>query len=232
LGMTQSKFNSVHGLPPAKGQDFDVTTAKDMARLAQECVKHSQILEWTSQKELTFRPGDGPKQSTNKLLGVVAGVDGLKTGFIRAAGFCITVTAKRDGIRLIAVVMGDTKHERSQRAQELLETCFKKMKRVKPVAAGAAIGKPILVTNGVVNSVGVLSKGSLEAVVRTEDEKNLQLEVSVPTEIKAPIPAGATIGKLSLKLGDTLYGETELVTASAVEAKGLWRRMGEWTGLK
>ena len=232
LGMTQSKFNSVHGLPPAKGQEFDLTTARDMARLGQECVKHPKILEWTSQKELTFRASDGAKQSTNKLLGVVPGVDGLKTGYIRAAGFCITVTAQRDGIRLIAVVMGDTKHERSERAQELLETSFKKVKRVRPVVAGAVIGKPIPVTNGVATSVGLLSNGPLDAVVRNEDVKNLQLEVTVPSEIKAPVPAGASVGKLRLKLGDTLFGETELVTASAVEAKGLWRRMGEWTGLK
>ena len=232
LGMTLSKFNSVHGLPPAKGQEFDITTAKDMARLGQECVKHPKILEWTSQKELTFRASDGTKQSTNKLLGVVPGVDGLKTGYIRAAGFCITVTAQRDGIRLIVVVMGDTKHERSERAQEVLETSFKKMKRVRPVVAGAAIGKPIPVTNGVAKSVGLLSKGSLEAVVREGDVKNLELQVSVPTEIKAPVAAGASVGKIGLKLGDTLFGETDLVTASAVEAKGLWRRMGEWTGLK
>lgn len=232
LGMTQSKFNSVHGLPPAKGQDFDLTTAKDMARLGQECVKHAKILEWTSQKELTFRASDGTKQSTNKLLGVVAGVDGLKTGYIRAAGFCITVTAQREGIRLIVVVMGDSKRERSARAEEMLEAGFKKVKRVRPVVAGAAIGKPVPVTDGVAPSVGLVSKGFLEAVVREEDVKNLQVEVSVPTEIKAPVPAGASVGKVSLKLGDTLLGETDLVTASAVEAKGLWRRMGEWTGLK
>jgi D-alanyl-D-alanine carboxypeptidase len=80
--------------------------------------------------------------------------------------------------------------------------------------------------------VGLLSKGSLEAVVREEDVKNLQLEVSAPTEIKAPVASGAVVGKVGLKLGDARLGETELVTASAVEAKGLWRRMGEWTGLK
>jgi D-alanyl-D-alanine carboxypeptidase (penicillin-binding protein 5/6) len=232
LGMTGSKFNSVHGLPPSKGQEFDLTTARDMARLGQECVGHPQILEWTSQKELTFRASDGTKQTTNKLLGVIAGVDGLKTGYIRAAGFCITVTALRDGIRVIAVVMGDTKQGRFERAQEVLESAFKKVKRVRPVVAGAAIGKPIPVTNGVGKSVGLLSKGPLDAVVRNEDVKGLQLEISVPTEIEAPVPAGAPVGTMSLKLGDTIFGQTELVTASAVEAKGLWRRMGEWTGLK
>ncbi len=232
LGMTQSKFNSVHGLPPAKGQEFDLTTAKDMARLGQECVKHPQILAWTSQKELVFREADGKKISTNKLLGVVPGVDGLKTGYIRAAGFCITLTAQRDGIRLIAVVMGDTKHERSERAHELIEAGFKKMKRVRPVEPGAVIGKPIAVSNGSAVSVGLVSKGFLEAVVREEDVKNLKLEVAAPTELKAPFAAGASVGKISLKLGETLFGQTDLVTASGVEAKSLWRRMGEWTGLK
>ena len=232
LGMSQSKFNSVHGLPPGKDQDFDITTARDMALLGRECVRHPKILEWTSMKEYTFRESDGTKQSTNKLLGVVPGVDGLKTGYIRAAGFCITVTAQRDGVRLIVVVMGDTKHERSERARDVLEASFKKMKRVRPVVAGAAIGKPIPVTRGVGASVGLLSKGDLEAVVREEDIKSLELEISAPTEIKAPVPAGATVGKIRLKLGDRVFGETELVTASAVDAKGLWRRMGEWTGLK
>ncbi len=232
LGMTQSKFNSVHGLPPSKDQAFDLTTARDMARLGQECVKHPKILEWTSMKELTFRPGEAKKINTNKLLGVVPGVDGLKTGYIRAAGFCITLTAQREGIRLVVVVMGDTKHERSERSQEVIEASFKKMKRVQPVVAGASIGKPVTVANGVAPNVGLLSKGSLEAVVREEDVKSLQIEVSAPTEIAAPVSAGAVVGTIRLKLGDTLFGETELVTASAVEAKGLWRRVGEWTGLK
>ncbi len=227
LGMSSSVFNSVHGLPPGKGQEFDLTSARDMALLGRECVKHPKILEWTRTPTLTFRASDGTKQSTNKLLETLPGCDGIKTGYIRAAGFCITATAERGGVRLVAVVMGDTKRGRFERTSEVLEKCFKMVRRVQPVAANAVIGKPVPVPNGVTPQVSLLSRGALQAVVRNEDVKKLQLVITAPTNIQAPVAAGAEVGSVKLVLGDTVFGETPLVADASVAPKTFWQRTRE-----
>ncbi len=231
LGMTQSVFHSVHGLPPSKGESFDLTTARDMALLGRACVARPKILEWTSRRELVFRESDGVKASTNKLLGVVPGCDGIKTGFIRAAGFCITATAARDGVRVIAVVMGNTKRGRFESAQEVLEQGLGMVTRVRPVTAGMTVGRPVPVTNGVVTAVSLSAREGLETVVLKADAGKLQLMVSAPSALEAPVSAGAEVGGVKLVLGDKVLGETALLTASGTEAKTLWRRMMDKTGL-
>ncbi len=231
LGMKDSEFNSVHGLPPSKGESFDLTTARDMAVLGRECVKHPNILKWTSMRELVFRESDGMKQSTNKLLGVVPGCDGIKTGFIHAAGFCITATALRDGVRVIAVVMGDTKRGRFKSAEEALEKAFTMVRRVRPLSPGMVVGNPVPVPNGMSPSVALVARDPLEAVVKNEDAAKLQLEVTVPTTLKAPVPAGAEVGRVKLVLNGQVFGESIVLTANAIEAKGFWRRAGEKIGI-
>lgn len=231
LGMTQSVFHSVHGLPPSKGESFDLTTARDMALLGRACVARPKILEWTSRRELVFRESDGVKASTNKLLGVVPGCDGIKTGFIRAAGFCITATAARDGVRVIAVVMGNTKRGRFESAQEVLEQGLGMVTRVRPVTAGMTVGRPVPVTNGVGPAVSLSAREGLETVVLKADAGKLQLMVSAPSALEAPVSAGAEVGGVKLVLGDKVLGETALLTASGTEAKTLWRRMMDKTGL-
>jgi D-alanyl-D-alanine carboxypeptidase (penicillin-binding protein 5/6) len=231
LGMAQSLFHSVHGLPPSKGESFDLTSARDMAALGRACVRRPKILEWTSRRELVFRESDGVKASTNKLLGVVPGCDGIKTGFIRAAGFCITATAARDGVRVIAVVMGDTKRGRFESARDVLEQGLGMVTRVRPVTAGMTIGRAVPVTNGVAPAVSLMARDALETVVLKEDAGKLQLMVSAPSALEAPVSASAEVGGVKLVLGDRVLGETALVTASGTEAKTLWRRMMDKTGL-
>ena len=106
LGMTDTEFHCVHGLPPAKGGTDNFTTCNDMIRLAREALRHPQILEWTSIAQTTFRSGTLPISNKNKLVGRVPGVDGLKTGYTRRAGFNIVATAKTGDRRLIVVVLG------------------------------------------------------------------------------------------------------------------------------
>ncbi len=125
LGMTNTKFVSVHGLPPDKGEDPDATTARDMAILAAECVASERIMTWVGTKEYVFREGAQPFYNTNKLLWRMEGCDGLKTGYIRAAGFCVSATAQHNGKRLVSVVMGHpSKYGRFNLAQQLMEEAF------------------------------------------------------------------------------------------------------------
>ncbi|QHI70587.1 D-alanyl-D-alanine carboxypeptidase family protein [Tichowtungia aerotolerans] len=127
LGLRSTYFHNVHGLPPEPGQLPDVSSALDMARLADALLKaHPETLKYSSVYMRDFRQENPVRMtSSNKLLNTMEGCDGLKTGYFRAGGFSLTATAKRDGIRIIAVVMGcQQKEVRNQWAQRLLERGF------------------------------------------------------------------------------------------------------------
>ena len=127
--MNSTVFHSVHGLPPGKGQEHDVTTARDLSILCREVLKHPDTLRYTSTRERPFRPNVTGKtvimRSHNHLLGHVEGCDGLKTGYITASGFSIAVTAARNGQRVIAIVFDSTALKvRDAKAAELLAKGF------------------------------------------------------------------------------------------------------------
>lgn len=129
LGMHNTVFNSVHGLPPAPGQHHDVTTARDFSILCRELLKHHDTLRYTSVRERTFRPNAGAKtvvmRTHNHLMGHVEGCDGLKTGFISQAGFSIAVTASHNGQRVIVVVLDSVDRvTRDRKATELVAKGF------------------------------------------------------------------------------------------------------------
>ncbi len=108
LGMTNTIFRSVHGLPPSAGQQPDVTTPRDFVKLCREVLRHRDTLRYTGTRVRSFRekvPGKTVvMRNHNHLLGKLEGCDGLKTGYISAAGYSVAVTAARDGHRVITVV--------------------------------------------------------------------------------------------------------------------------------
>ncbi len=125
LGMKNTKFYSVHGLPPSRGEKPDVTTARDMALLSRELVvNYPEALKYTSTKVRKFRL-DAPEpfimRTHNHLLKEFEGCDGLKTGYFYAAGFSIAATARKNHARAIAVVLGSPRSkERDKEARVLL----------------------------------------------------------------------------------------------------------------
>ena len=135
LGMKDTHFYSVHGLPPAKGQKPDETTARDLALLARELAKRPEIFDYTGTKERPFREGKFVLRNHNHLLGRVNGCDGFKTGYFENAGFSIVATAKRSGVRIIAIVMGSKDRKvRDAKAEEFLAKGFS-LVAPKPEAA-------------------------------------------------------------------------------------------------
>jgi len=106
LNMVDTEYHSVHGLPPSKGEQEDLTSCNDLATLARELLKYPKLLEWTSIKSDSFRDGKFILNNTNKLLIKMPAVDGLKTGYYRKSGYNIVVTAKKGDLRFIVVVMG------------------------------------------------------------------------------------------------------------------------------
>ncbi|HDL63985.1 MAG TPA: D-alanyl-D-alanine carboxypeptidase [Proteobacteria bacterium] len=125
LGMKNTEFHSVHGLPPGRDQEPDISTPEDIAILSRELLKHPDILNYTSTQVRGFRNNTFEMRSHNPLLGSFDGCDGLKTGYFRAGGFSIAATADRDGLRLIAVVMGSKKKEdRNSSVRNILAQAF------------------------------------------------------------------------------------------------------------
>jgi len=147
LGMATTRFHSPHGLPPGKGQQPDITTPRDFAKLCAALVReHPEALRFTSETYRVFR--ENPlfeMRSHNHLLGAVAGCDGLKTGYFRDAGYSIAATASRDGRRAIVVVMGSpTRQERDAKARELLGLYLMDAAQTsRPAAPAAQAASPV-----------------------------------------------------------------------------------------
>lgn len=125
LGMNDTSFHSVHGLPPSAGQKVDKTTAYDLSILARQLSKNPETFKYTGTRERDFRDGKFIMRTHNHLLTKVGGCDGFKTGFFNAAGFSIVATAKREGVRIIAIVMGSKDRKvRDAKTAELLAKGF------------------------------------------------------------------------------------------------------------
>lgn len=125
LGMKDTEFHSVHGLPPSDGQQVDKTTANDLALLCRALANRPDALQYTGTKERPFREGKFIMRNHNHLLGAVDGCDGFKTGYFEAGGFSIAATAKRGGVRIIAIVMGSKDRKvRDAKTRELLAKGF------------------------------------------------------------------------------------------------------------
>lgn len=125
LGMNHSEFHSVHGLPPSKDQKPDITTARDLAILCQALAKNPEALKYTGTQTKGFRGDSFIMRNHNKLLTQYSGCDGFKTGYYTAAGFSIAATAKKGGVRIIALVMGSKDRKvRDAKAMELLSKGF------------------------------------------------------------------------------------------------------------
>ncbi len=173
LGMKKSRFYSVHGLPPSAGQEVDVVTARDLVLLCRELVKNPQTFPFTSAVERDFRNGQFVMRTHNHLLENLAGCDGLKTGYFSAAGFSIAATAKRDGKRVIAIVLGsEDRKVRDAKARELIEKGFaallsaagekkEEVAEKKDAAVGVAEKKAATGDGGAGGAVRILSSTTM-----------------------------------------------------------------------
>jgi len=146
LGMTQTTFRTPHGLPPStrKTAEGDLASPRDLAKLSRHLISRTDVLRYTSIKNRAFRDGQPTgridMRNHNHLLGAVAGVDGLKTGYTAGAGFCLAATAERNGRRIIAVIMGSSDRKtRDIKMAELIERGFATSGlAAAPTAAAAA----------------------------------------------------------------------------------------------
>ncbi len=222
LKLTKTRFASVHGLPPGRGQEGDVTTPRDMARLGQELVKFPDILRWTGTAEAPFRGGSFTLRNSNQMIGHFAGADGIKTGHFREAGYNVTATAKRGNLRLIAVVMGaPTNKARFAEAARLLGEGFARYVEVSVVKAGAPVATELRIPRAR-GPFRPLAANDVQVLVKREEKDAIKTSMEIQPDLKAPLPKGQTVGALIVRIGDREVARTPLVTAGEVGRKAFW----------
>ena len=222
LGLSRTRFGSVHGLPPGAGQEGDVSTPRDMARLSQELVKFPEILRWTSTVEAPFRQGAFILENSNQLIGRFPGADGLKTGHFREAGYNLAATAKRGGLRLITVVMGaGSNRARVAEAARLLEEGFSRYVEVTVARGGQAAGTEIHLprANGALRPV---STSDLRVFVKREERETVRTSVELRPGLRAPVGKGQPVGHLVARIGDREIARVQVVAGVGVRRTFFW----------
>ncbi len=214
LGCTSTTFVNANGLD-ADGQKT-LTSARDLALISAELLRHPKILDYTTIWMDTIRNGEFSLANTNKMLRSYNGLVGLKTGYISEAGFCISAVAERDGMTLIATVMGaPTKEDRTADATALLDYGFANFAPYTPDLSAALT--PLRVRMGQKETV-TLEAGEIQPVVVAKEEAaNVTTETHLPDAVDAPIEAGQELGSVTVKSGDKTLLTIPLAAAEAVD---------------
>jgi D-alanyl-D-alanine carboxypeptidase (penicillin-binding protein 5/6) len=212
LGLKGTQFMNSHGMP-AEGQ---YTTAMDMALLSKRYIEaHPEALVFHSTVEFEY---NGIRQGNrNTLLQKNIGVDGLKTGHVEESGYHLAATAKRDGQRLIAVVMGcDKMRKRGPEAQKLLEYGFKNFSTIEAVKKGATFG-PVKVKRGKLNQVLLAAAEEGRVTVGKGKENLVSVTPQLPQFVVAPVRKGQVVAKVLIQNEGKVAKEVNLLASSDVE---------------
>lgn len=209
LNLKNTNFKTPHGLDAAN----HYSSARDMSIIARELVSHKKVLEFTKIYEDYLRKNTDRKiwlVNTNRLVRFYEGVDGLKTGYTKEAGYCLTATIEKEGMRIIAVVMGEPDSKmRSKEISEMLDYAFAQYK-VENLLKKKTLGK-YEVEGGDKTSVTVLPKTDI-TVLRKKSEKggNAKYEIKM-SNLKAPLKKGNIVGKLKIKEKDKTIRTVDLI---------------------
>ena len=221
LGANNTNFVNAHGLD-AEGH---YSTARDMAIIARELLKHESILEYTSIYEEYLEKNDGTKTwlvNTNKLVRFYDGVDGLKTGYTTSAGYCLTATASKDGFRLISVVMGEeTSENRSSDTVKMLNYGFNTYKINTIKTTDEVLGK-VRVEGGKQDYVNiVLVEDATELLKNTDEVSDYKFNLKID-KIKAPVKKGEIVGSAEIIDNDgNIIDEVAVTVAEDIKKASL-----------
>lgn len=217
LGMEHTAFENVTGLDDDTASHL--ISAEDIAIMSRELISHEKILEYTSIWMDTIRNGAFGLSNTNRLIRFYSGATGLKTGSTSKAKFCISATAKRDGLHLIAVIMGSpTRDVRNAMATRLLDWGFANYSMYRN--PGADAGR-IKVLGGVAEDCG-LEFGDYARLMKKGSEKSVTYTVELPDTVAAPIAEGDIIGKVVYRCGETVIGECDVTATESVDKISFW----------
>ncbi len=213
LGMSNTHFINCTGLD-AEGH---YTSAYDVAVMSSELIGHGIIKNYSTVWMDTLRDGKSELVNTNRLVRFYEGTTGLKTGTTGAAKYCVSATAERNGLELVAVVMaGESTNERFNGAKKLLDYGFANYNfSVIDAEIGKAEAPEIL--RGVKKTVKIAADGQLSVLLPKNTSGEITRETVFSENLIAPIKKGATVGTVTVKMGDNPLGEIPIIAAESVE---------------
>ncbi|PCJ40945.1 MAG: serine-type D-Ala-D-Ala carboxypeptidase [SAR86 cluster bacterium] len=226
LGMENSYFINAHGMP----EDQHVMSARDLSTLAQALIERfPENYEIYSVPEFTYNGIRQPNR--NRLLFQDRNVDGMKTGFTDAAGYCLVASATRDGMRLIAVVMGtDSVNARTIEAQKLLTYGFR-FYETHELFTGNEVLSSAEVWSGKSNTIDIGVQEQVFITIPNNSSDELLTELQIDESLRAPINAGDILGQVTISFDDQVYYQGEVIALQTIERGSLIKRIMDWLTL-
>lgn len=223
LGLTATVYKNPHGLD----DDGHHSSAKDIAILSREVMKHSIVTNYTTIWQERIRNGTFELTNTNKLIRFYDGATGLKTGSTTNAGFCLSATAKRNGMELIAVVLNSsTGAMRFTDAKKLLDYGFSNYALQILAGQDESFGEA-QVPYGKKETVFVYPKEELTLLSKKAEQTNAEPKIEL-YPVKAPLTAGDVCGKLMFEANGEVIKETDLIVTESVEKQSFWETVKEF----
>ena len=221
LGLTNTHYANCTGLPAQE----HYTTARDVAKLSAQLDLHPIYYRYSTiwMDEIKHRGGRVTSlTNTNRLIRFYPGCDGYKTGSTNEARYCVSATAKKEGMRLIAVVLGTPAGQtRFDEARAMLEYGFANVQLVTPIAQGQALDMTVPVRLGGRDEVSVLSGGTCSLLERRGEKNALSLEAALVEKVNAPVYAGDVLGEIRVKRGDEVVAVVSAVAGEDVQLPGM-----------
>lgn len=212
LGMNNTTFKNASGLDA----DGHLSTARDISIMSRELMRHPKIFEYTKIWMDTLRGGTTELVNTNKLIRFYKGATGLKTGTTNGAGSCVSATAERDGLSLIAVVMGFPNSDtRNAAAKKLLDFGFANYQVLQPKVS-EEIPQSVRLTGGISEAVKIKSEAPPRVLTEKGGENKIETHISVPDSLKAPVTKGQKIGHAEILLNGKSAGQYEILADETV----------------
>ncbi len=212
LGMNDTEFKNCTGLD-AEGH---LTSAYDIAVMSRELLKHPKIIEYSTVWMDTIRDGKSELVNTNKLVRFYEGTTGLKTGTTSKAGYCLSASAKREGVSFIAVVMdAPSSKVRFNEARTLLSFGFANYTLYK-ASVPENLPENLKVKGGTKNSVGIKADGECSVVIRKADVDKIQYKLELPENLTAEIKKGNRVGSVKIILDGAEIGEIKIIATEDV----------------
>ena len=227
LGMEDTHFINCTGLDDSPEAEKHRTSAYDIALMSRELLKnHPDVKKFTTIWMDTIRDGAFGLSNTNKLIRFYSGATGLKTGFTSGAGYCLSASASRDGMELIAVVMGsDSSQNRNESCKRLLDYGFAGYALVEPVLQEEA---RVAVKLGTADSVRAVPGDTAALLIDKARKNQVSTRLELIPELTAPVEQGAGLGTLVICAGDEVLARVPLVAQEKVDRLGfgqIWARV-------
>lgn len=217
LGMKNTRFENVTGLDDTVTDHL--TSAYDIAIMSRELLKHDKVTEYATVWMDTVRNGEFGLTNTNRLIRFYRGITGLKTGYTSNAGFCVSASAKRDNMHLIAVVMGaSSSQERNDAATKLLNYGFANYSLFNDASK-----EYILPIKGAEKENISVRKSDFEALVKRSEINKITSEEVVFENLCAPIKLNEKVGEVIYKLDGAEIGRADILACQTLERLSLWK---------